>query len=616
MPAPSSRPCCSTPTGQLADARRHRPGPGLHAHQCRGRPDPRRHAAPARARARPAGTALLVRDLTFNGGGAAAGIGMLEIITPGIARVEGALLMTNARRRQRHRLDRAPAARGGDAGRRASASATAAGAPGGTLLLASNNIWIASQAIIDQLRARPRLCRARRRPARQWRHRGAARLCRGGGVDARRPAAPCSSRIAGAAVQPGRFRRRHRRRRRAHRPVAGAAGRWSPPSAGGSTPTAASPPATPSSSRSTSSRPARRSPPATRPARRFNTCIIVTGQCPAPAAARYRPERPRSDHRADRRLGRDPAARRGRGGRSRRYQLRQRSADRGAGDQRRRIDPVGTATTTRTAIAMTRTIKAHRPRRPWRSRPPPRRRRSRSASGRASASAPAAPRSAPPSRSSRTRPSATCSTAPMRSSAATPRCRSAGSTCCALRGGDPAARLAALRAEQATLRGRARPRRSRGWARSRRWTAGSTTATSPIASICGAAAATLYVAEGLAGYDSALRLGLRSLVADREVDGEVSIATTGAGDPAAFARAQAGTLDPAAGARRGLSPQQCRRLCRGVRILRRSGPARRRARPAAPSRWSTRRCRSPISAAMARRTRCSPAPPRWPAPIR
>jgi CHAT domain-containing protein len=53
----------------------------------------------------------------------------------------------------------------------------------------------------------------------------------------------------------------------------------------------------------------------------------------------------------------------------------------------------------------------------------------------------------------------------------------------------------------------------------------------------------VYIAEGLGGYDSALRLGLRSLVADREVEGEVSIATTGAGDPAAFARVQAGTLD-------------------------------------------------------------------------
>ena len=46
------------------------------------------------------------------------------------------------------------------------------------------------------------------------------------------------------------------------------------------------------------------------------------------------------------------------------------------------------------------------------------------------------------------------------------------------------------------------------------------------------------------GYDSALQLGLRSLVADQPVKGEISIATTGVGDPAAFARVQAGTLDP------------------------------------------------------------------------
>jgi CHAT domain-containing protein len=54
----------------------------------------------------------------------------------------------------------------------------------------------------------------------------------------------------------------------------------------------------------------------------------------------------------------------------------------------------------------------------------------------------------------------------------------------------------------------------------------------------------LYAAEGLAGYDSALQLALRSLVADQPIKGEVSIATTGVGDPAAFARVQAGTLDP------------------------------------------------------------------------
>lgn len=55
---------------------------------------------------------------------------------------------------------------------------------------------------------------------------------------------------------------------------------------------------------------------------------------------------------------------------------------------------------------------------------------------------------------------------------------------------------------------------------------------------------TLYVAEGLAGYDSALQLGLRSLIADSPVEGEVSVALTGTSDPAAFARAQAGALDP------------------------------------------------------------------------
>ncbi|NUR14429.1 MAG: CHAT domain-containing protein [Bradyrhizobium sp.] len=54
----------------------------------------------------------------------------------------------------------------------------------------------------------------------------------------------------------------------------------------------------------------------------------------------------------------------------------------------------------------------------------------------------------------------------------------------------------------------------------------------------------LYVSQGLAGYDSALQLGVRSLVADQPVKGEISIATTGIGDPAAFARVQAGTLAP------------------------------------------------------------------------
>ena len=54
---------------------------------------------------------------------------------------------------------------------------------------------------------------------------------------------------------------------------------------------------------------------------------------------------------------------------------------------------------------------------------------------------------------------------------------------------------------------------------------------------------TVYIAEGLAGYDSALKLALASLVTDRAVTGAVDVATTSVSDPAAFARIQAGTLD-------------------------------------------------------------------------
>lgn len=54
---------------------------------------------------------------------------------------------------------------------------------------------------------------------------------------------------------------------------------------------------------------------------------------------------------------------------------------------------------------------------------------------------------------------------------------------------------------------------------------------------------TLYVAEGLTGYDSALQLALRTIVVDRILPGELAIATTLMGDASAFARVQAGTLD-------------------------------------------------------------------------
>lgn len=54
-----------------------------------------------------------------------------------------------------------------------------------------------------------------------------------------------------------------------------------------------------------------------------------------------------------------------------------------------------------------------------------------------------------------------------------------------------------------------------------------------------------YLAEGLAGYDPALRLALASVVTDQPQSGAVTVATTEVSDPAAFARVQAGALDPA-----------------------------------------------------------------------
>jgi CHAT domain-containing protein len=53
----------------------------------------------------------------------------------------------------------------------------------------------------------------------------------------------------------------------------------------------------------------------------------------------------------------------------------------------------------------------------------------------------------------------------------------------------------------------------------------------------------VWVAEGLSGYDSALKLGLRTIEADRILPGKVTVATTSVDDPAAFARVQAGALD-------------------------------------------------------------------------
>ncbi len=53
----------------------------------------------------------------------------------------------------------------------------------------------------------------------------------------------------------------------------------------------------------------------------------------------------------------------------------------------------------------------------------------------------------------------------------------------------------------------------------------------------------LYIAEGLMAYESALKLGLASLLLDRSVDGAVVASTLGSADPTALARVQAGVLD-------------------------------------------------------------------------
>ena len=57
---------------------------------------------------------------------------------------------------------------------------------------------------------------------------------------------------------------------------------------------------------------------------------------------------------------------------------------------------------------------------------------------------------------------------------------------------------------------------------------------------------TTYLVEGLAGYDPALQLALGSVVSNRPQTGAVRVATTEISDAAAFARTQAGSLDPEA----------------------------------------------------------------------
>ena len=85
---------------------------------------------------------------------------------------------------------------------------------------------------------------------------------------------------------------------------------------------------------------------------------------------------------------------------------------------------------------------------------------------------------------------------------------------------------------------------------------------------------TLYAVQGLAGYDSALKLALRSVALDRIVPGDVAIATHRGRRSRRLRRRPGRRARRGPGADRGLSPQQRRQLCRSRRILRNADPPR------------------------------------------
>ncbi len=110
-------------------------------------------------------------------------------------------------------------------------------------------------------------------------------------------------------------------------------------------------------------------------------------------------------------------------------------------------------------------------------------------------------------------------------------------------GGDPAARLAARRAQDvdcsaavqaATINVEGVTQQSCKW---RNGAIGYSVSQARNGKIT-------YFAEGFSVYDSALELALKSIMADEIVDGEISVATTSVGDSEAFARIQALSLDP------------------------------------------------------------------------
>jgi CHAT domain-containing protein len=115
-------------------------------------------------------------------------------------------------------------------------------------------------------------------------------------------------------------------------------------------------------------------------------------------------------------------------------------------------------------------------------------------------------------------------------------------TAFALRGGDPLQRAASAREEALDCNtvgslaiegaGNVTATNCRGHTTGLSWTIYSQTT-----------AGTTYVVEGLAGYDSALRLTMANLVADKPVAGTVDVVSLGSSDPIAFARARAAVSD-------------------------------------------------------------------------
>ncbi|HEX8654765.1 MAG TPA: hypothetical protein VF693_06040 [Allosphingosinicella sp.] len=109
-----------------------------------------RVTAPAGAAGAGPSTAILVHDLALSAAAARA----FEIVTPGVVRVDGALLLGNAGAVNRIGISAGArlevATPGGSVRVR-----SAAGAPAGTLTVAAGDIWVADPALLAQLAANP-----------------------------------------------------------------------------------------------------------------------------------------------------------------------------------------------------------------------------------------------------------------------------------------------------------------------------------------------------------------------------------------------------------------------------------------------------------------------------